>query len=44
MRKLVSALLMTLALTACSGMAVGPVDTSGQVNPGLSDGSVCGGR
>ena len=44
MRKLVSALLMMVALTACSGTTIGPVDTSGQVNPGLSDGSVCGGR
>jgi hypothetical protein len=42
MRYLTIVLLVAGGLAACNGAAVGPVDHSCHVNPGLSHGSGCG--
>jgi hypothetical protein len=41
MRRMILALLATAMLSACSGVTIGPVDTSCHSNPGLSQGSGC---
>jgi hypothetical protein len=41
MRRMILALLATAMLSACSGITIGPVDTSCHVNPARGDGSGC---
>ena len=43
MRGKILVLLTAILLSACSGMTVGPVDTSCHVNPRYGDGSGCNG-
>lgn len=42
MRRMILALLAAAILSACSGITIGPVDTSCHVNTNLSQGSGCG--
>jgi hypothetical protein len=42
MRTIILTLVATALLASCSGITIGPVDTSCHVNPMRGDGSGCG--